>query len=107
LAALALVSLPAASADPCAAFSTPTNVTSLVPGGSTDLNKYCYQCPSPEYAACVTENDPLNSKHVTSIGRSCPELGYTIYTGNDPVFVDAGLYMAARASTTSAADWNR
>jgi len=103
----AIISLPAAVADPCAEFSTPSNTTSLIPSSPTDLNQYCYQCPSPEYAACVAEKDPLNDKHETSIGLSCPALGFTEYTSNDPVFVDAALYTAPKAAATSAADWNR
>jgi len=104
---VALHSLPTAVADPCAEFSTPSNTTSLIPSSPADLNHYCYQCPSPEYAACVAEKDPLNNKHETSIGHSCPELGFPDYTGNDPVFVDAALYKASQEAKVLGADWNR
>ena len=89
-------------------FAGPGNVTSLLPAPALDPNFWCYECPNPEYAACVMENDPLVKKHETGTGN-CEVYGYTKLThiGNDPVFVEAILYEDSRAAETKVgATWN-
>lgn len=87
-----------------------SQVVSLVPSDGFDPNPVCYECPNRTYAETVHAKDPLTAAH-TEVNGTCASFGYTMYIGNDPVFVDAALYrkeLAARLSVAAAVggDWN-